>query len=427
MVRLTTLAAVCVLAVEIVAVSAAGQQIGLMIVNRPDQAVDRAAQWADAVLTHRPGAGDAAISGVAGWSSDKVLNLLVEVASIRLILKDPDTRFFPLPIDFEGKGGPKEIRYTRAEHATLLKTAAQIKGRRLSDLEFIARAIVLHSDIAILGNGTGNMLRTVDGTRMEADFRQADHWSMSRRLAQLLDKKAGRDADLALWYQATITWMAAVEIWNTAHVDASIARFESDAALQFLAGCLHEKLAAPATQAAIASSRLPPGVTLNVDSPADELKEATMRLRRAVALDPQLVDARIRLGRALTLTGRSSAAIEELRAAVPLAREPEQKYYAQIFLGAAFENVNNPVSAQTAYRAAAVLFPQAQVPRLALSQLAALSGDRKESLSTLEPLLSAKDGEPQPDPWWSYYPSCGRRAPELLDQARRRLTTTRAQ
>jgi len=168
-------------------------------------------------------------------------------------------------------------------------------------------------------------------------------------------------------------------------------------------------------------------VTLNVDSPADELKEATMRLRRAVSLDPQLVDARIRLGRALTLTGRGGSAIEELRAAVPVTKEPEQKYYAQIFLGAAFESVNNPESAQTAYRAAAALFPQAQVPRLALSQLAALSGDRTGSLATLEPLLSAKDGESQPDPWWTYYPSCGRRAPELLDQARRRLTTTRAQ
>jgi len=193
-VRLATLAAVCVLTVEIIAIPAAGQQIGLMMVTRPDQAVARAAQWADAVLTHSPGAGDAAITAVADWSSDNVLNLLVELASIRLILKDPDTRFFPLPIDFEGRGGPKEIRYTRAEHATLLKTAAQVKSRRLSDIEFIARAIVLHSDIAILGNGTGNMLRTVDGTRMEADFRQADHWSMSRRLAQLLDKKAGRDA-----------------------------------------------------------------------------------------------------------------------------------------------------------------------------------------------------------------------------------------
>lgn len=415
------------LTVAVIAVGAAGQQIGLRIVHRPDGAVNLASRWTDYVLDHAPGAGDAAVTAVAAWPSDDVRNLLVELASIRLILKDPDTKFFPLPVDFEGKNGPLEIGYTRGEHATLLQAAERIKARRLSAVDFITRAIVLHSDIAILGNGTGNMLRTADGSRMEADFRRADHWAMSRGLAQLLDKRAGRDADLAFWYQATVTWMAGVEIWNAAHVNASIARFDNDASLQFLAGCLHEKLASSATQAAIASSRLPPGVTLDVDSPADELKEATARLRRAVVLDPRHVEARIRLGRALTLTGRGGAAIDELRAALRLTKEPEQNYFAQIFLGAAFESVNNAESAQTAYRAAATLFPRAQVPRLALSQLAALSGDRTESRSAIEPLLAAKDGESQADPWWTYYPSCGRHAADLLDQARRRLTTSRAQ
>jgi len=404
----------------------AGQQTGLRIIKRPDHSVDLAAQWTDYVLTHTPGSSDAAIPALARWSSDEVRNLLVELASIRLILKDPDTRFFPLPVDFEGKNGPQEIGYTRGEHATLVATVDHIKRQRLSDIEFIARAIVLHSDVAILGNGTGNMLRTSDGSRMEVDFRQADHWSMTRRLAQLLDRKAGRDADLAFWYQATITWMASVEIWNTAHVEAAVVRFDEDAALQSLAGCLHEKLAAPATQAAIASSRLPPGVTLRVDSPANELKEAAARLRRSLALDSRQADARIHYGRVLTLIGRGTAAVEELRAAATLANEPEQRYYAQIFLGAAFESVNNLEAARTAYRTAATLFPEAQVPRLALSQLSAASGDRAGSVSALGTLLSATDREPQPDPWWSYYPSCGRHAPELLDQARRRLTTSHA-
>jgi len=418
--------AACVLTFLTAGTAVAGQQVGLRIVNRPDRAVNLAARWTDYVLTHTAGASDAAVTAVAGWSSDEVRNLLVELASLRLILKDPDTKFFPVPVDFEGKNGPQEIGYTRGEHATLVSTADRIKRQRLTDIEFIARAIVLHSDVAILGNGTGNMLRTRDGSRMEVDFRQADHWSMTRRLAQLLDRKAGRDADLAFWYQATITWMASVEIWNTAHVEAAIGRFDEDAALQFLAGCLHEKLATPATQAAIASSRLPPGVTLRVDAPANELKEAAARLRRSLALDSRQADARIHYGRVLTLIERGSAAVEELRAAATLAKEPEQRYYAQIFLGAAFESVNDLDAARTAYRTAATLFPEAQVPRLALSQLSAASGDRAGSVSALGTLLSATDREPQPDPWWSYYPSCGRHAPELLDQARRRLTTSHA-
>ena len=77
------------LTIEITAGAAASQQIGLRIVNRPDRTVDLAARWTDSVLTHTPGASDAAIIAVAGWPSDDVRNLLVEVASIRLILKDP--------------------------------------------------------------------------------------------------------------------------------------------------------------------------------------------------------------------------------------------------------------------------------------------------------------------------------------------------
>jgi tetratricopeptide (TPR) repeat protein len=167
-------------------------------------------------------------------------------------------------------------------------------------------------------------------------------------------------------------------------------------------------------------------VTVKVSSSADELKEAAARLRRAVALDARHGDARIHYGRVLTLIGRGAAAIDELRDAVPLAKERDQQYYAQIFLGGALESVNDHGAAKSAYQAAANLFPQAQVPRLALSGLAAASGDRAGSLTALEPLLSAAEGDVQPDPWWTYFPSCGRGAPALLDEARQRLTASRA-
>jgi tetratricopeptide (TPR) repeat protein len=346
----------------------------------------------------------------------------MELASIRLLMRDPDARQFPVPIDFDN-GRAAEIRYSRGEREALDRARDRIKNLGLTDVDFIARAIILHSDIAVSGNGSGNVLRYADGGRMEVDFGTADHWRMARSLAQLVERKAGRDADLALWYRASIAWMAAVQTWNAAHVEAALSRFGDDPGLQLLAGCMHEALASARTQAAIAASRLPNNVILRIDSASGELKGAAARLRRGLELNPQHAEARIHYGRVLTLTGRRVDAIETLRRALPLTKDPLLQYYAQIFLGAAFEAASDATAARSAYRAALELFPQAQVPRLALSELAASSGDRTEARTVLEPMLSAADGVPA-DPWSTYLPSCGRDYAALLAEAGRRLTAT---
>jgi hypothetical protein len=76
-------------------------------------------------------------------------------------------------------------------------------------------------------------------------------------------------------------------------------------------------------------------------------------------------------------------------------------------------------------RTAAALFPRAQTPYLALSQLAARYGDRGAAARAIEPLLAlgAEEAERQ-DPWWIYARSTGRDAERLLTQASERLATT---
>jgi tetratricopeptide (TPR) repeat protein len=422
--RLAALAAVCLLALD-GAMLAAGQS-QVRISTRPDGSVAMAERWVEAVLGHTPGKEDAHTNQVGRWSPTVVRNLLVELESTRVLMRNSSAKEFRVPQEFDN-GRETEIRYSGDERTRLDRLAARIKAEHLTDLDFVARAIVLHTDVGIFENGTGRILRFTDGQQMALESRTADHWLMTRSLARLFKRNGDRDADLALWYRATIAWMTSVQLSYPEHVDDALARFPNDAELQFQAGCLHEILASQQTQTSLAASRLPANVRIHVDSPGDELKKAAARLRRALEIDASHNEARLHLGRILTLTGAEAAAIPELRRAASEVEEIDQQYYAQLFLGAALEATNDEQAARDAYRAAAALVPQAQAPRLALSYLAASSGDRAEARAALSAVLDYRGATAErTDPWWRYSQSSGRPAASLLDEARRRLATPSA-
>ena len=374
------------------------------------------------MLAHQPGVADQPVFVAGGWSPTVVDNLPAEIASIRRLMRDPRANAFPLPIEMDA-GRFAEIFYSRREMEALRGAAIMAAGAG-NDADVIARGIVLHTDAAILGGGTGTSLRYTDGQEMK-EQRSGNHWGAARVLANMLDNKAGRNADLALWFRASLAYFVASDSWDFMHAASALRRFPDDAELQFLAGCKHETLAAPRTQASLANTNLPPRVRIGVRSTQGELEEARDLFKRAIDIDARHDEARLHYGRLLMLTGRAAAAIPELRRALPDAREPEQKYFGQLFLGAALEAANQPDAARSAYQQAAALFPQAQAPRLALSHLSASRGDRQGAAQAIEPLLSQPPRDEGDDPWWSYLRSCGRSYEELMTRARRQLATPR--
>jgi tetratricopeptide (TPR) repeat protein len=398
---------------------------GFQLVVRPDGSTERALQWVEAVLAHQPGVSDRATASIASWSDTHVRSLLVELDAIRRIMRDPHTKVFPLPIEFD-RGSYKEIRYRGSERDRLDRAAGLAEAAGMDDTDLVARAILLHTDIALLAeNGAGLILRLTDGRPGNLDA-FTDHWRMTRDLESSLDRRAGRDADLAHWYRATLATMVSVFQWNTLHVDRALSRFADDAELQVLAGCLHEQLASPAVQSALATARVPPGSRIRIGSVRAELDEAADRLKRALALNDAHAEARLHYGRVLTLSGRHANAVTELRRALTGLRESLLQYYGQLFLGAALEGVNQFDNARAAYRAAAALFPRAQAPLLALSYLAASAGDRDGATAATTALAALPSSEDErPDPWWTYLASCGRQAPQVLEAAQRRLATPR--
>lgn len=396
------------------------------IVTRPEDAVAHAAEWVDAVLAHQPGATDAAVALVGGWTAVVVKNLPVDIASIRKVMRDPRARVFQVPIELSPRVD-QEIRYSRREREALAAAAERVVGRGLSDTDLLARGVVLHTDIALFNNGTGTILRFADGQSLDVERNRGDHWEAARTLANALDKKTGREPDVAAWYRATLAALSSIHMWNATHAERALARFSDDPELQFLVGCQHETLASPLTQSSIASTRLPPATFLRVRSASGELKDAASLLQRALELNPRHAEARVHYGRVLTQIDRAAQAVIELRRAAAEATEPVLRYYAQLFLGAALEETNDVQAAREAYRAAARVVPRAQAPRLALSQLALASGKRGEAVDAIEPLLLPDNNEDDArDPWWSYFVSCGRNATALIGQASERLVTPRA-
>jgi tetratricopeptide (TPR) repeat protein len=414
----------CVLAID--GAAAAARQSQAAMAFPAEGSVATAARWVEAVLEHTPGQHDAHTDEVGRWAPKRVRGLLAEFETLRVLMRNPYAKEFRMPEELDNGRGT-EIRYSTDERKVLDRLAARIQGEHLTDLDFAARAIVLHTDIAVLGDGTGNILRFTDGQQLTLESGSADHWLMTHSLARVFARSNARDADLVIWYRATIAWMTSVQLWNAEHVDHALARFPNDADLQFQAGCLHEMLASDQTQASVAASQLPANLRVRVDSPSGELKQAATRLRRALVIDSGYTEARLHLGRILTLTGEPAAAVPELRRAASEAQETDQRYYAQLFLGAALEATREYESARNAYRAAAALVPRAQAPGLALSYLAASAGDRGETRAALRPALESRDDTVErTDPWWRYSQSAGRRAASLFVEPPQPLATPAA-
>ena len=99
------------------------------------------------------------------------------------------------------------------------------------------------------------------------------------------------------------------------------------------------------------------------------------------------------------------------------------------FSAAEEEALGNRDAARAAYEQAAELFPKAQSPLLALSQLARRYGDRPAALRAMERLftLPDEDRNEHDDPWWWYYVAQARDADDLLEAMRQPFLSERLQ
>jgi tetratricopeptide (TPR) repeat protein len=203
---------------------------------------------------------------------------------------------------------------------------------------------------------------------------------------------------MAALAQAENRWGDALD-W----VDRGMDEFPSSAEMLLTAGSLEEAVGAIST---------PP-------ERQKHFSRAHRSLRSAVAADPSLVEARLRLGHVAWRLGEMAearSALEEV-----LAREPrgDAAFLAHLFLGRLDEDSGRLPEAARSYEAALAQDARSQSARLALSHVHLRLGDPGTARREVEAALGAVGRQPSFDPFRLYPRGRSLRAEDELEALRR--------
>jgi tetratricopeptide (TPR) repeat protein len=149
--------------------------------------------------------------------------------------------------------------------------------------------------------------------------------------------------------------------------------------------------------------------------PFVKLADSEAHYEKALAIDPTLVEARLRLGRTRLLRGRPAEALRDLERVAAEASQPGHRYMARLFEGRALEVRGDLDGAAAAYRAAVEEVPMAQSALIALGRALDGLGDSATAQEALE--AAAARSKPY-DPWLGYRLGQPERLPGLLEDLR---------
>ena len=381
--------------------------------------------WLAAVNQHAAGKADAPLLAVWTWTQQQLEVLAPDVRALLQLVATGNAR---------GLAG-----FTPSEFKELQGLAVQQMSGGANRIR--KRGAMLHADIASLvppviepivatppptarGRSTGprrSSIQSSDG-RFQSMRYPGVHWDFARSLLDGVTPDPSRDETVQLWYRATSAWQIGQHNFTDAlpHLERARQVLPLDPRVFLASGGVAEMLATPRIQGMIRTTALPAGVVIDVPSERSNLRNAEAFYKRALELDPDLTEARIRLGRVLGLQGRHEEAIRELRRADSPDAGSLLQYCTALFLGADEEALGHIDRARDAFRTASALYPNAQSPYLALSRLAWRIGDRAGALGAIQPVLALSANEDaRADPWWQYFDGTGHDADALLDRLHR--------
>ena len=296
-------------------------------------------------------------------------------------------------------------RYVAGETAWTERVADEIAGlKRLPPVAFpFEAAAMLHTDRDIHE-------RDAAGEAEEVAPDTAPHLNAARQILALVPDDERRRAFERPWFLAAALHLYRRGQWSLAlqYIDAGLQRYADDPLLLLARGSLIESQTALDQPLArvdvLMTSRNPQvGVFHRRAELSARLRDAEATYRRALRVMPDLVEARVRLGRVLHQRGEPGQAAEELAAAAahPQADHPT-RYLAWLFLGAAREGEKHPRQAVEAYGAAVALDPESQVAAVALSHALHEAGERGAAQDVLRTALSGARRRSDWDAWWNY-------------------------
>lgn len=410
---------------------------GRTIASGPDDVTGATAmavrRWIALVRSHAPGRRDAAVGQISTLTFDKRLEL------------NPGMSLF-----LNALVGQRVVTNSEARK-DIVEAALQTRQNPGVDV-FLKRAAVLHGDAALLNEAEARRFED-GGSASETPssplltrhrlFLDKDgeikgevvadwNWPFARSLLDLLSPRPGDDPFVATWYHATTAFMLKKGLYGevVSHLARAAEVLGDDVLILFDRGCYSEIQGLPVTQVLLSEADLlalraqRQGRRSQIKTPSDDKTlqlgipppevandEAERLFRRALRVDPQFVEARVRLARLLEERSRYQEAAAEL--ATVLAAKPvgPVAFYAHLFAGRAAQGLGRIDEAAGHYREASALFPGAQSARLASSQAALLGADVP---ATLEPIEQLDKSSSAHDPWWQYHLAAGRDADDIL-------------
>jgi tetratricopeptide (TPR) repeat protein len=209
-----------------------------------------------------------------------------------------------------------------------------------------------------------------------------------------------------MWYRALAAHFEAARRFGSAqfHLQRAMEVLPDDPVILFYAGAMYEALASAGVQS-VPATRPAMSRELQLPSAQDEWRQAERLLRKSAAGGgPD--EARLRLGRVLGHLGKHSDAAAMLRPLAAQLHDRRLRYFAELFLGTEEGALGHVNEARASFERAAALFPTAQSPLLALSDLHRASGNRAAALQALQRLEKLPaEIDAREDPWRKYHES----------------------
>jgi len=256
----------------------------------------------------------------------------------------------------------------------------------------IEAALMLHSDAAQEVRGEGRLPRL--------------HESAAVEIARLMKQDPSRRTFARRWYEAMAGLAQGENRWGEAleWAERGLEDYPDSAGMHLVLGSIEETL----------------GARLGFRA---HLERAERALRSAVAADPSLVEARLRLGRVCWRLGETTEARSFLQDVLDRKPERETALLAHLFLGRLDEDAGRLDEATQAYEAALALDPSAQAARIALSHVRLRRGDTASARAEAETALGFSGYRLRQDPFWLYPwgPSVG--VEERLEALRREASS----
>ena len=388
--------------------------------------------WIAAVDAHAAGQTDPALAVITAWTYDDLELMRPYVET--LVIAPPD----------RNRDRVNRQRRIRREVAAILELTRSLQSRGDFDV-FRKRAAMLHTDAAMLGSQAALVtppllpsrsrpqdeqrviVKSFDG-QIQHYERQNLHWQLAMDVLDSLPANPARDPIIGDWYRTIGAYFARERRFADAmvHFDRARRLVPDHPGVLYGEACLQETLGAPRIQNYVRVATLPNGMFIEgVSSPPTHYRRTESLLRKALVVDPALVEASLRLGRVLTQLQRPEEALPHLRQAIASATDPAITYYAHLFMGDATAALGQLDEARRQYENAIAIFQDSQAARLALGFVLRSLGDRAAAREAIDPALAPATRGPDDDPWWEYHDGDAGQVERLLAELRAPFTKPR--